>query len=56
MPEGRTAPPLWAIDEAHRRAREEAAPQPDASYGDAVIALARVLAKYKSPRWTRLRD
>lgn len=49
MPEDQTAPPLWAIEEAHRRAREEAAHQPGASYSDAIIALARALAKHEKP-------
>lgn len=49
MPEDQTAPPLWAIEEAHRRAREEAAHQPGASYSDAIIALARVLAEHEEP-------
>lgn len=49
MPEDQTALPPWAIEEAHRRAREEAAHQPGASYSDAIIALARALARYEEP-------
>lgn len=41
--------PAWAFDAANRRAREESKHAPGATYGNAVTALARMIAKHEQP-------